>query len=148
MPWQPLKRCSYQGCNKRVKSGRCDEHKREARRQQDSKRGSRRERGYTPTWDKYRLHYLRLNPLCVHCLKNGVYTPATIVDHIIPIDGGSDVLFWPDWNHQSLCHACHNTKTFKHDPLTKQKRKNGDYREQEEKAAHRNDWIDEHNRNE
>lgn len=148
MPWQPLKRCSYQGCNKRVKSGRCEEHKQEARRQQDSKRGSRRERGYTPTWDKYRLHYLKLNPLCVHCLKNGVYTPATIVDHIIPIDGGNDVLFWPDWNHQSLCHGCHNTKTFKHDPLTKQKRKNGDYREQEDQATHRNDWIYEHNRNE
>ncbi|HEJ9437559.1 TPA: HNH endonuclease [Proteus mirabilis] len=147
MPWQPLKRCSYQGCNKRVKSGRCDEHKREARRQQDSKRGSRRERGYTPTWDKYRLHYLKLNPLCVHCLKNDVYTPATIVDHIIPIDGGNDVLFWPDWNHQSLCHGCHNTKTFKHDPLTKQKRKNGEYRELEEKATRHNDWRDEYNRN-
>ncbi|MDN5986874.1 MAG: HNH endonuclease, partial [Enterobacterales bacterium] len=27
MPWQPLKRCTYPSCNKRVKSGRCDEHK-------------------------------------------------------------------------------------------------------------------------
>ncbi|ETO44535.1 HNH endonuclease [Morganella sp. EGD-HP17] len=147
MAWQPLKRCSYPGCNKRVKSGRCDEHKREARRQQDSRRGSRRERGYTPAWDKYRLGYLKRNPLCAHCLRLTVYTPATIVDHIIPVDGGSDVLFWPEWNHQSLCHACHNIKTFKHDPLTKQKRKNGDYREQEERAEHRNDWIHEYNRN-
>lgn len=147
MPWQPLKRCSYPGCNKRVKSGRCDEHRREARQQQDSRRGSRRERGYTVAWDKYRLNYLKLNPLCVHCLSLGVYTPAKIVDHIIPIDGNSDVLFWPKWNHQPLCHACHNTKTFRHDPLTKQKRRNGDYREQEEKAEHRSDWIHEYNCN-
>lgn len=147
MPWQPLKRCSYPGCNKRVKSGRCDEHKREARRQQDSRRGSRRERGYTPAWDKYRLNYLKLNPLCVHCLKLGVYTPAKIVDHIIPVDGGSDVLFWPEWNHQPLCSGCHSRKTVTSDPATKQRRRNGAYREQEEKAAHRTDWIHEYNRN-
>lgn len=147
MPWQPLKRCSYPGCNKRVKSGRCEEHKREINQQRDKLRGSRRERGYTSVWDSYRLQYLKLHPLCVHCLEKGVYTPATIVDHIIPIDGGSDVLFWPDANHQALCHSCHNTKTFKHDPITKQKRKDGEYRELEEKAAHRNDWVHEYNRN-
>lgn len=147
MAMHPLKRCTYPGCRQRVKSGRCDEHRREARRQQDSRRGSRRERGYTVAWDKYRLNYLKLNPLCVHCLGLGVYTPAKIVDHIIPIDGNSDVLFWPEWNHQPLCHACHNTKTFRHDPLTKQKRRNGDYREQEEKAEHRSDWIHEYNCN-
>lgn len=147
MAWQPLKRCSYQGCKQRVKSGRCDEHKREARRLQDSRRGSRRERGYTPTWDKYRLRYLKLHPLCVHCLKRGVYTPSTIVDHIIPIDGGSDVLFWPDFNHQALCQSCHSRKTVTSDPDTKQKRKNGEYRKLEEKAAHRNDWVHEYNQN-
>lgn len=147
MAMHPLKRCTYPGCRQRVKSGRCDEHRREARQQQDSRRGSRRERGYTVAWDKYRLNYLKLNPLCVHCLSLGAYTPAKIVDHIIPIDGNSDVLFWPEWNHQPLCHACHNTKTFRHDPLTKQKRKNGGYREQEEKAEHRNDWLHEYNRN-
>lgn len=147
MPWQPLKRCSYQGCNKRVKSGRCEEHKQEARRQQDSQRGTRTERGYSNQWGKYRLQYLKLNPLCVHCLNKGIYTPATIVDHIIPINGDSDVLFWVDFNHQALCHSCHNTKTFKHDPLTKQKRKNGEYRELEAKATRHNDWRDEYNHN-
>ncbi|HBY5490101.1 TPA: HNH endonuclease, partial [Klebsiella pneumoniae] len=25
MPWQPLRRCNEPGCNKRVKSGKCDE---------------------------------------------------------------------------------------------------------------------------
>ncbi|MBD2801064.1 HNH endonuclease, partial [Xenorhabdus sp. M] len=35
MPWQPLKRCSYPNCRERVKSGRCEQHQRETRRQQD-----------------------------------------------------------------------------------------------------------------
>ncbi|MCA7508674.1 HNH endonuclease, partial [Escherichia coli] len=25
MPWQPLRRCTEPGCNKRVKSGKCEE---------------------------------------------------------------------------------------------------------------------------
>ena len=36
--------------------------------------------------------YLSKNPLCVRCLEKGIYTPAVVVDHIIPIDGGDDVL--------------------------------------------------------
>ncbi|MBN7843655.1 HNH endonuclease [Providencia rettgeri] len=147
MAWQPLKRCSYQGCNKRVKSGRCDEHKREARRQQDSQRGTRTERGYSNRWGRYRLQYLKANPLCVHCLEQGTYTPAVIVDHIIPIEGDSDVLFWPEYNHQPLCQSCHNRKTQQQDPITKQKRKNGVYRELEAKAAQHHDWRHEYNQN-
>ncbi|EIH5197120.1 HNH endonuclease, partial [Escherichia coli] len=26
MPWQPLRRCTEPGCNRRVKSGKCEEH--------------------------------------------------------------------------------------------------------------------------
>ncbi|EHW9756200.1 HNH endonuclease, partial [Escherichia coli] len=25
MPWQPLRRCTEPGCNRRVKSGKCEE---------------------------------------------------------------------------------------------------------------------------
>lgn len=144
MPWQPLRRCSEAGCNVRVKSGKCDTHKRAASRQQNARRGGRRERGYTDKWDKYRLVFLKDNPLCIHCLKLGVYTAATIVDHIIPIDGGDDVLFWPASNHQALCHSCHSRKTTTTDPITKHQRKAGKYREQEEAAQHRNSWMYDH----
>ncbi len=137
MPYQPLKRCTYPGCRVRVKSGRCDGHKREARQQQDARRGSRRERGYSARWEKYRLIFLKAHPLCVDCEKQGIYTPARIVDHIIPINGGDDVLFWPQSNHQGLCVACHNRKTQQRDPLTKQRRKAGHYRELEAAAVHR-----------
>jgi 5-methylcytosine-specific restriction protein A len=85
--------------------------------------------------------YFKANPLCVHCLKQDSYTPATIVDHIISIQGDSDVLFWPDFNHQSLCHACHNRKTVQTDPITKVQRKQGAYREQETEAAKNRDWF-------
>nr|WP_314590693.1 HNH endonuclease [uncultured Serratia sp.] len=141
MPWHPLKRCTYPGCRNRVKRGRCPEHRREIERQQDAKRGSRRERGYTPKWDKYRLIYLKAHPLCVMCEKEGIYTPARIVDHIIPIDGGDDVLFWPQTNHQGLCQSCHSRKTTTQDPTTKQQRKAGKFRALEEAAARRWDWL-------
>ncbi|RAW69306.1 MULTISPECIES: HNH endonuclease [Morganellaceae] len=131
MPWQPLKRCHYPGCKQRVKSGRCKEH----RREQDRQRGTRTERGYSNRWGHYRLQYLKTYPLCVHCLQQGSYTPASIVDHIIPIQGEADVLFWLASNHQALCHACHNRKTVQTDPITKTKRKQGAYREQEAEAA-------------
>lgn len=143
MPFHPLKRCTYPGCRNRVKSGRCPEHKRQAERQQDERRGSRRERGYTYQWEQYRLAYLRDHPLCVACEKEGRYTPAKIVDHIIPISGGDDVLFWPASNHQGLCQTCHNRKTTTQDPITKQQRKAGKFREQEEAAARRWDWLHE-----
>lgn len=46
--------------------------------------------------------------LCQECKRHGVYTTATEVDHIVPVSqGGSDDLS----NLQSLCHACHLSKT-------------------------------------
>ena len=81
------------------------------------------------------------SPLCVECQKLGLYVPAKIVDHIIPINGGDDVLFWPEWNHQPLCQTHHNQKTTQQDPITKANRKAGLYIEQEERAAQRNNWM-------
>ncbi|CAK8736870.1 hypothetical protein SODG_001515 [Sodalis praecaptivus] len=141
MPWQPLKRCTEPGCFKRVKSGKCELHKQAARRLQDKRRGTHTQRGYSSQWAKYRLSYLKEHPLCVACESNGIYKPAKIVDHIIPVDGGSDVLFWWKDNHQALCMSCHSRKTMTKDPQTKAQRKAGMFREQEEKAAHRWDWL-------
>ncbi len=50
-------------------------------------------------------------------------------------------LFWPEWNHQPLCQACHNQKTKWLDPATKSKRAAGGFREEEERAANRNNWM-------
>ncbi|MFN3071916.1 HNH endonuclease signature motif containing protein [Serratia sp. J2] len=146
MPSHPLKRCTYPGCRNRVKSGRCPEHKRQANAALTASRGTRTERGYSNRWGQYRLAYLKAHPLCVMCEKEGRYAPAKIVDHIIPIEGESDVLFWPASNHQGLCVSHHSRKTTTQDPLTKQQRKAGMFREQEEASSHRNDWIYEYNK--
>lgn len=110
MPIQPLKRCSYPNCRNRVKSGRCDEHKRD--KQQDKARGTAAQRGYNHRWQIYRAEYLRHNPLCKMCNDKGLLTPATVIDHIKPVeDGQSDPLFWQASNHQPLCRDCHSYKT-------------------------------------
>lgn len=76
----------------------------------DKKRGSSTERGYDATWRRYRIHFLKKNPLCIQCMNGGKYTPATVVDHIIPHKGNM-ALFWDTKNHQSLCKRHHDIKT-------------------------------------
>ena len=59
-------------------------------------------------WRKRAKYQLRLEPLCVACLKQGHVVPATIADHVEE-HGGS-------WNAfmlgplQSLCSPCHEEK--------------------------------------
>nr|WP_084766521.1 HNH endonuclease [Xenorhabdus cabanillasii] len=57
------------------------------------------------------------------------------MDHIIPIQGEADVLFWSELNHPSLCQPCHNRKTVQTDLITKAKRKQGIYQEREAEGA-------------
>ena len=63
---------------------------------------------YDSKWRKLRQQRITKDPLCRHCLDNGLTTPAEQVDHIIPrADGGKD-----EWeNTQSLCGECHRAKT-------------------------------------
>lgn len=60
-------------------------------------------------WRKARLAVLRVRPFCVECLKKGRYTPATVVDHIVPINKGGARL--DPANLQPLCSSCHNKKS-------------------------------------
>ena len=72
---------------------------------------SRCERGYDGEWQKLRQVKLANNPLCQHCLTQGVTRQATDVDHIRPFNGKHDPLRLMYANLQSLCRACHNRKT-------------------------------------
>lgn len=76
----------------------------------DRMRGGAAERGYDGRWRKARAAFLRRNPLCVECMRKGVLTPATVVDHIIPHRGDKE-LFWNEENWQPLCKSCHDRKT-------------------------------------
>lgn len=78
-------------------------------------RPSARERGYTTAWEKARAAYLRKHPLCCACEAKGRVVPASVVDHIVPHKGDM-VKFWDAANNwQSLCAACHNSKTARED---------------------------------
>jgi 5-methylcytosine-specific restriction enzyme A len=63
-------------------------------------------RGYSSRWAAYSRQYRRDNPACVKCDK-----PSECVDHIQPVTGEDDPLFWEVTNHQSLCNTCHGHKT-------------------------------------
>lgn len=66
------------------------------------------QRGYDYKWQKAREQYLRDNPLCVYCARQGRTAAANIVDHIIAHRGDKD-LFWDQANWQSLCKPCHDS---------------------------------------
>ena len=101
--------CSHPGCARVIEYGTkyCEEH---AALHKCEDRGSAAARGYDRRWQKARKLYLNAHPLCVHCLKEGRYTKATVVDHIVP-HRGDKKLFWDEDNWQALCKSCHDKKT-------------------------------------
>lgn len=110
MVQKPKKPCSQPGCSALTRERFCDNHK----KRDDLKRGTASERGYDARWRKARKHFLTLNPLCVHCSKDGKIAVATVVDHIKP-HKGNRIMFWDRFNWQALCASCHSKKTAKED---------------------------------
>ena len=77
-------------------------------------RPSSARRGYGRRWQKYREAFLADHPLCqcgTWCCPFGCSRLATDVDHIQPVSGPDDPLFWEESNHQALAHECHSRKT-------------------------------------
>ena len=68
------------------------------------------ERGYDDRWRRARRRFLSDNPLCAHCLREGLSVAASVVDHVIPHRGDKQ-LFWDEDNWQSLCKTHHDKKT-------------------------------------
>ena len=110
--------CTYPGCNTPVEvdpfdrsSPRCPLHpsthvpkQRYAHHYHDGKNIY-----YSNRWKKLRQAYIEHQPLCEHCLKLDLITPASVVDHIKEIKDGGEA--WSFDNLQSLCSTCHNRKT-------------------------------------
>ena len=64
----------------------------------------------TSEWRVLRARQLSSHPLCAHCMKLRIDTPATEVDHIKPPHG--DVVLMRDpSNYMSLCSSHHSQKT-------------------------------------
>ena len=112
MPRMPDHPCGHPGCPRLVPRGKkyCDEHA--AQHPEEVRPAS--ERGYGSAWRKARRRYLEAHPLCVACMKEGRYTKATDVDHIVP-HRGDPALFWDEDNWQALCHRHHSVKTRRED---------------------------------
>ena len=60
-------------------------------------------------WRDFRNNYIATHPLCVICERQGRVTEATVLDHIVPRNQGG--LNFADWNLQSLCQSCHQSKS-------------------------------------
>ncbi len=66
----------------------------------------------TKEWRAIRRIVLTEQPYCIECLKEGIHTVATEVDHIIDIkDAPTRCL--DITNMQSMCKSCHARKTYK-----------------------------------
>lgn len=121
MPAAPRRPCPVGGCPNLLKPGEsCPNPKHNARKQQDARRGSSRDRGYGTRWDKYSRWFRqqvhcpecgRNHVLCERCQKIGRYEPSEMVDHIAPVQSADDPRMWEHSNHQGLSRACHAIKT-------------------------------------
>lgn len=111
-PYKAQRSCKAPGCPNLTdhRSGYCNIHLKEVRKQYDDRRPSSSERGYDARWRKARVIYLRKHPLCAECEKQGKVVVATIVDHIQPHKGNQE-LFWNEANWEALCADCHNKKS-------------------------------------
>ena len=110
--------CATPRCPTLVEQGHCPAHS----RQQDQRRGSQRERGYTRRWEAAAKRFKDRHPLCgmrpkgqtpvmSQCYDEGRVTPVYQVDHVVP-HRGDQRLFWDsEHNWQSLCASCGSRKS-------------------------------------
>jgi 5-methylcytosine-specific restriction enzyme A len=113
-----MRYCLRPGCSAKVLHGYCRAH----RQQLERGRGSSNARGYTWQWGKRAKRFLDHYPLCgmrpdnlapvmSACYRDGIRTPATVVDHVVP-HRQDPVLFNDEaGNWQALCASCHSRKT-------------------------------------
>ena len=109
MPTAPLKPCAMPGCKELTARVRCAVHEQQRAREYRKRRPAEHRFYKTARWLRFRKRYLASNPLCVACKEHGVITPATDVDHVIPLRQGGRPLAWR--NVRALCHSHHSQRT-------------------------------------
>lgn len=108
MPSRPMRACNKPGCGRATTERYCDQHQ-ELPRRHDLERPSAAKRGYDRRWRKY-VKWFLAQPEHRICAC-GCGRLATEVDHIKPVSGPDDPMFWSGSNHQGLTHECHSRKT-------------------------------------
>ena len=109
MTTKPVTICTYPGCTTLVSGGRCDRHPYPIK---PDTRPSASARGYDQHWRRIRAKFLKAHRYCAYNRKCRPGTPATEVDHILPLsEGGTS-----GWhNLRAACKACHSSKTARED---------------------------------
>ena len=64
---------------------------------------------HSKAWRMTRKFYIKANPLCEQCSRDGRTTGGQMVDHIRQITMGGDRLHQS--NLQTLCNSCHAKKS-------------------------------------
>ena len=64
---------------------------------------------HSMTWRRLRNLFIQANLDCAECERQGRLTPATVVDHIIPIRLGGEPL--DESNLAACCTPCHARKS-------------------------------------
>lgn len=109
MPLAPPRLCSKLGCPGRVQGGVCSVCG-PKRRTPPSQGGWRSDpRYHTARWQARAKDQLTREPLCAHCLRDGLVMAARVADHVVP-HKGNDEAFW-NGELQSLCTSHHGTKS-------------------------------------
>lgn len=82
MPRRPRVPCGHPGCPELIEPGTkfCEKH----RPLHPEVTRPAAKRGYGSRWQKASKAFLQSHPLCAECRKQGRYTKATVVDHIVP----------------------------------------------------------------
>jgi 5-methylcytosine-specific restriction endonuclease McrA len=74
----------------------------ETKAEQDRRRGTFRDRGYTTAWSKASIEHRKEHPLCVGCDGVGRIVVCEMVDHILPRSVAPELTFDKS-NWQCLC---------------------------------------------
>jgi len=113
MPFAPRAMCSVAGCQNRASRGSlCVDHQKQRNKQIDERRDSKVRSLYTPAWAKASRMFLRENPYCLQCSKEGRLELATVTDHTIDHRGDYE-RFWDSSNWMPLCKRHHDSKTMR-----------------------------------
>ena len=118
MPRAAPSACTEPMCAALVHDGKskCEQHRKQQQSRQSKQYASRTENKQyadfynSNAWRKLSINHRKKQPLCMHCLKHNITKPADVVDHIIEIRDDYTKRFDVS-NLESLCHACHNSKT-------------------------------------
>jgi 5-methylcytosine-specific restriction protein A len=106
MPTAPPKACHCGGIRINGVCSRC----KPMRRESDRQRGHAAARGYDYQWQKFRLYYLAMHPLCMDCEGQGLVAAAEHVHHVEKLSERPD-LKYEEANLMPLCERHHNVRT-------------------------------------